>query len=169
VNDTYGHGAGDAVLVQLAKLLLHTVRASDVVVRWGGEEFLIVIRFVSRGLASGLAEKLRAAVAAYEFELPDGTILRRTCSLGAAAWPFSPTAIRAVGWERVVDVADAALYVAKHSGRDAWVTVAAGTGDAAAATEAFRADAAGAVARGEVVIDASARVFLETFPAQHVP
>ncbi|MBV9496186.1 MAG: diguanylate cyclase [Acidobacteria bacterium] len=115
VNDTYGHGAGDAVLAELADRMRQTFRASDYVVRWGGEEFLIVIRFVDRREAPELAEKLRAAVAAQPFVLPDGTLLPRTCSIGYAAWPGAPT------WERAIDLADAALYTAKKGGRNACV------------------------------------------------
>jgi len=116
VNDQYGHAAGDAVLIQLAQLLQQTFRASDHIVRWGGEEFLIVVRFVDRVHAGELAEKLRAAVAEHPFLLPDGTILRRTCSIGVAVWPLPP----AVSWDRAVDLADAALYEAKRGGRDRW-------------------------------------------------
>ena len=116
VNDTHGHAAGDAVLAELAALLVRTFRASDYVVRWGGEEFLIVIRFVDRASAGALAEKLRAAVAAHPFSLPDGTLLRRTCSIGYAAWP-----LQSLTWEQVIDRADAALYAAKRGGRDACV------------------------------------------------
>ncbi|HEX7151576.1 MAG TPA: two-component regulator propeller domain-containing protein [Thermoanaerobaculia bacterium] len=119
VNDTYGHAAGDAVLVQLAELLRTTFRASDWVVRWGGEEFLIVVRFVARERAPELAEKLRAAVDAHTFALPDGTALRKTCSIGVAVWPTSSQS-----WEQVIDLADAALYEAKRSGRNAWRAVA---------------------------------------------
>jgi diguanylate cyclase (GGDEF)-like protein len=160
VNDSYGHAAGDAVLIGLARLLQQTVRASDVVVRWGGEEFLIVIRFVDCLLMPDLAEKVRAAVATHEFPLPDGKMLRRTCSIGVAAWPFSRATPRQVAWERVIDVADGALYTAKRSGRDAWVAVSCGDGDAASAVESFRADAASAVAAGEVTIRASSRVLV---------
>jgi diguanylate cyclase (GGDEF)-like protein len=155
VNDTHGHADGDAVLAELARLLLRTVRASDVIIRWGGEEFLIVIRFVDCTHGPELAEKVRAAVAAHEFPLPDGTILRRTCSIGAAAWPFSRTAPRAVAWEHVVDLADLALYTAKRSGRNAWVYLSAGAGDPAAAVEHFRADPSAAVERGLIAVEVS--------------
>jgi diguanylate cyclase (GGDEF)-like protein len=117
VNDTHGHAAGDAVLAALGHLLRETFRASDHVVRWGGEEFLIVVRFTDRSHAPDLAEKLRAAVEAHPFTLPDGTVLQRTCSIGYAVWP-SPDA---AAFERVVDRADAALYAAKRAGRNAAV------------------------------------------------
>lgn len=121
VNDRYGHAAGDAVLVELARLLKGTFRESDHVVRWGGEEFLIVVRFVDGARAAELAEKLRSSVAGHPFILPDGTELRRTCSIGVAVWPVSP----AVSWDRAVDLADAALYEAKRGGRDRWVVAGA--------------------------------------------
>src|SRR5205085_312179 len=109
VNDTHGHAAGDAVLVQIAALLRATFRSSDSLVRWGGEEFLVVVRFVDRARASELAEKLRVAIEAHAFELPDGTILRRTGSIGWAAWPFGADDAMTERWETVVDAADTAL------------------------------------------------------------
>jgi len=156
VNDQYGHAAGDAVLVALAQLLLRTVRTADTVVRWGGEEFLIVIRFVDRACAAEVAEKLRSAVAGHPFVLPDGTSIQKTCSIGFAAWPFSPAAPRALPLERVIDLADAALYLSKHSGRNAWTGVLLGANaDPVRAAEAFREDAESAVAKGEVVMQRS--------------
>jgi diguanylate cyclase (GGDEF)-like protein len=157
VNDTHGHAAGDAVLVRTAELLRGVVRGSDAVVRWGGEEFLAVVRFADRRGAPALAEKVRAAIAATPFALPNGSVLRRTASLGFAVYPFSPANPPAVGWQEVVDAADRALYAAKRNGRDRWVGIAdGGGGDPAGALAAFRADPAGAVARGEVrVVPAS--------------
>jgi diguanylate cyclase (GGDEF)-like protein len=121
VNDTHGHAAGDAVLVQTAAVLRRVLRASDHAVRWGGEEFLAVARFIDRRRAPELAEKIRAAIAACPFSLPDGTVLHLTCSLGFAPFPFSGEHPRAIGWEEAVDRADDALYTAKRNGRDRWV------------------------------------------------
>jgi len=112
VNDTYGHAAGDAVLVQTATVLRATFRASDYIVRWGGEEFLVVARFVDRRDARELAEKLRVAVAEHDFVLPDGTTVRRTCSVGVASFPS------VLSWEQTVAQADEALYEAKRGGRN---------------------------------------------------
>jgi diguanylate cyclase (GGDEF)-like protein len=154
VNDQYGHAAGDAVLVEVARVVASTMRTSDTVVRWGGEELLIVVRFVDRAHAAEVAEKVRSAVAALEIVLPDGTMIRRTCSIGFAAWPFSPAAPRALSWERVVDLADAALYIAKHGGRNAWcgVALASHEVDPVVAAEAFREDAERAAANGLVIV-----------------
>jgi diguanylate cyclase (GGDEF)-like protein len=151
VNDTYGHAAGDVVLVQAAAVLRGVLRSSDHVIRWGGEEFLAVARFVDRRNAPELAEKVRAALAAHPFKLPDGTVLRRTCSLGFAAYPFAPSNPRAVGWEEVVDLADAGLYTAKRTGRNRWVGIEAGeTKDFKTTLERFREDAESSLARGEM-------------------
>lgn len=156
VNDEHGHAAGDAVLVQIAGLLRSTVRAADHLVRWGGEELLVVARFVDRAHGAELAEKLRAAVAAHPFALPDGVTIARTVSLGFAPFPFSPGEPRAVSWEAVVDAADAALYAAKHSGRNAWVGVDPAPGRSAAEVAASLATAPGrAAATGAVVIASS--------------
>ena len=126
VNDVHGHAAGDAVLTQTAALLRSTFRAADYLVRWGGEEFLVVVRFCDRRDGPDLAEKIRAAMEGHDFRLADGTALKRTCSIGFAAYPFSPVRQREIGWEKIVDVADLGLYAAKRSGRNGWVGIDVG-------------------------------------------
>jgi diguanylate cyclase (GGDEF)-like protein len=160
VNDTYGHDAGDAVLVQVAAILRTFFRTSDAVVRWGGEEFLVVVRFVGREHAGELAEKLRHAVELHCFALPDGRTIARTCSIGAASWPFSRNAPNALTWQEVLGIADAALYLVKESGRNGWMHIEA-PADCTAPRDAavrFRDDARAAIARGDVM--ASPRALL---------
>lgn len=123
VNDTYGHNAGDRVLEQLSRLLEEVLRDSDYLVRWGGEEFLIVARFVSRAEAPEMAERVRQAVADYLFDIGNGMHLQKTASLGFAIYPFYQQNPDALGWEQVVNVADRALYAAKKAGRDCWVGI----------------------------------------------
>jgi diguanylate cyclase (GGDEF)-like protein len=118
VNDTHGHGAGDAVLRQAAAVLSEQTRSSDYVVRWGGEEFLVVARFVSRDEGPTLAEKIRAAIASRSFPIGDDLTLALTCSVGFAAYPFSRRQPRAINWQTVIEVADRGLYAAKGSGRN---------------------------------------------------
>jgi diguanylate cyclase (GGDEF)-like protein len=145
VNDTHGHAAGDAVLQGVAAVLREHLRASDHAVRWGGEEFLAVARFVDRGVAGPLAEKLRAAVAQTPFGVDDGTRLALTCSIGFAAFPLSLRVPRALGWEDVIEAADVALYAAKRGGRNRCVGVdAADADDPLRVVEAMRAKDAGA-------------------------
>ncbi|MBY0241472.1 MAG: diguanylate cyclase [Burkholderiaceae bacterium] len=142
VNDQYGHAAGDAVLVQAAAVLRQCMRGSDHIVRWGGEEFLLLARFVERSQGPVMAEKIRVAVASHAFVLPDGTVLRKTVSIGYAACPPAPGRMDGVTLDSVQQLADTALYAAKRSWRDAWVGVSL---DAAApddAVQRFLADPA---------------------------
>lgn len=121
VNDSYGHSAGDRLLEQLAALLQKTLRESDYLVRWGGEEFLIVARATAWREAADLVERLRVVVERYRFQLGADVTLQKTCSFGFAAFPFYPLYPAALNWEQVVDRADQALYLAKRSGRNTWV------------------------------------------------
>jgi diguanylate cyclase (GGDEF)-like protein len=121
VNDEFGHAAGDRVLEQVARILEETSRASDIVVRWGGEEFLVMSRQVDRRGAASYAERIRERIRGHVFVAGDGRVLRRTCSLGFAAFPFHPGDPEAVKWEVVLGLADQGAYAAKRSGRDAWV------------------------------------------------
>jgi diguanylate cyclase (GGDEF)-like protein len=125
VNDTHGHAAGDQLLVQLSDVLTKICRESDCVVRWGGEEFLIVSRFADRDEAPLMAERIRNSIEQYNFTLPDGGILKKTCSMGYASFPFLPEQPATLSWEQVIDIADRALYAAKKSGRNRCVGIAA--------------------------------------------
>lgn len=134
INDEQGHAAGDAVLQQMRARLEPVFRESDWLVRWGGEEFLIVARGTSRRHAAELAERVRQRVAGEPFRLDDGRPLAVSCSLGFACFPLSTQ--WGPDWAATVDLADAALYQAKRSGRDAWVGVLdAGQADVAALAE----------------------------------
>jgi diguanylate cyclase (GGDEF)-like protein len=123
VNDEFGHDAGDAVLVQLCQRLRQVFRDSDFLVRWGGEEFLIVARGTSRSYAAGLAERARAVVADDPFVLADGTQICKTCSIGFVCFPPSPQHARALDWASLVKLADTALYAVKQRGRNGWLGV----------------------------------------------
>jgi diguanylate cyclase (GGDEF)-like protein len=123
VNDEFGHDAGDAVLVQLCQRLGQVFRDSDHLVRWGGEEFLIVARGTSRNHGAELAERARAVVADEPFVLADGTLVTKTCSIGFACFPPAPAFARALDWASLVKVADSALYAVKQRGRNGWLGV----------------------------------------------
>lgn len=119
VNDQHGHAAGDEVLRQVRGRLQRVFREDDYLVRWGGEEFLIVARQVDRELAPQLAERLRLAFNQDAFTLPTGDLVQ-TCSVGFACYPFLPHAPQAVSWHQVIDLADQALYLAKTAERNTW-------------------------------------------------
>ena len=89
VNDGHGHAAGDAVIREMCARLVEVFRDSDYLVRWGGEEFLVVARGTARTHAAELAERARAAVADQPFALDDGSLLSRTCSIGFCCFPLS--------------------------------------------------------------------------------
>ncbi|NJL27943.1 MAG: diguanylate cyclase [Thermoanaerobaculia bacterium] len=125
VNDTHGHRAGDMVLVQFADLLREVFRESDPLVRWGGEEFLAVARSCGRHRAAELAERVRERVATHGFDLGDGLVLEKTCSIGFACFPFFERDPAALSWQQVAAIADRCLYAAKKSQRNAWVGVLA--------------------------------------------
>ncbi len=132
VNDRFGHAAGDAVLMQMRSRLEQVFRDADYMVRWGGEEFLLVARWISRDHATDLAERARRAVAEQPFTLNDGQLIDCTCSLGFACFPIAPRFPRMLDWSETVSLADAALLLAKTRGRNGWV----GVRDAGALTEA---------------------------------
>jgi diguanylate cyclase (GGDEF)-like protein len=123
VNDRHGHAGGDAVLIQMQERLREVFRESDYLIRWGGEEFLVLARATHRDEAKVVAERIRHAVAQREFVLPDGTGLHKTCSIGFACFPFLPSEPRLISWSEVVELADQGLYLAKRSGRNAWAAV----------------------------------------------
>lgn len=125
VNDVYGHAAGDQLLVQMSALLTKICREFDFVVRWGGEEFLIVSRFTDRNEAPMMAERIRKSIEQHTFEFADGASLKKTCCIGFACFPFLPEHPDLISWEHVIDIADRALFAAKRSGRNRAVGLAA--------------------------------------------
>jgi two-component system, cell cycle response regulator len=113
VNDTYGHLAGDAVLVHLARITQATIRTEDVLARYGGEEFAVICRGIALLSAGVLGERLRARVEQENFDY-QGTRLPVTISVGVAALPEANVATSS----ELVRDADSALYEAKRSGRN---------------------------------------------------
>jgi diguanylate cyclase (GGDEF)-like protein len=124
INDWYGHDAGDRVLVEMARRISSSVRHSDVLVRWGGEEFLIVSRYTDRREAEILAARVLAAVGSTPFVLnsPEETIYR-TCSMGWAAFPWFPGDPGAVDYEEILTLADRGLNQAKRSGKNSAIGI----------------------------------------------
>ena len=120
INDTYGHRAGDRVLQQVAEVLRRQVRVGDYLVRWGGEEFLLVCRPSTRQFVPVLGERIRRAMADHSFDLGDGVHVSLTCSIGLAESGLYLNGMQSVGWEQLVELADAALYWVKENGRNGW-------------------------------------------------
>lgn len=135
VNDHYGHDVGDKVLIELAHRLSSSIRHSDILVRWGGEEFLIVSRYTDRAEAELLAQRVLSAIADIPLHLGDpGRSISRTCSLGWAAFPWFPENPRAVSFEEVLTIADRGLNRAKQAGKNCAVGMLPASGKAPAIT-----------------------------------
>jgi diguanylate cyclase (GGDEF)-like protein len=125
VNDRHGHAAGDAVLQAVAERLQAGLRGSDALVRWGGEEFLLLLPGCSNGLLPGPVERALARLGERPVTLPDGQPLRVTASAGAVCW----SAASGEPWQAALQRADDALYAAKQAGRNRGLCVA-GAADA---------------------------------------
>ena len=108
VNDVYGHLIGDIVLIEFAKILQNNVRKSDIVGRWGGEEFLIILPHANKKMAKELANKLRVLIETFHFS----KIGSKTASFGISEFTCGITA------EELLDNADKALYISKENGRN---------------------------------------------------
>ncbi|MGM0578370.1 MAG: diguanylate cyclase [Myxococcota bacterium] len=119
VNDTFGHAAGDTMLARLGEVLSESVRTEDLVVRYGGEEFLVVLVDADADTTARAAERIRVAVERLEFHAA-GTPIHKTVSLGMSVFPRDGDAF----WE-CVQRADEALYHAKESGRNRVVSASA--------------------------------------------
>jgi diguanylate cyclase (GGDEF)-like protein len=116
INDTHGHAAGDAVLVEVAARLVATLREQDLTVRWGGEEFLVYTRGLPPEQVDVMAERLLAAIGGTPVKLGAQRIAV-TASIGFATFPMLPER-RPIDWERAVDLVDKAMYLAKAHGRN---------------------------------------------------
>jgi len=126
VNDLHGHPAGDRLLQLVAERLGKVVRKSDVLVRWGGEEFLIMSRSADPSGTPAFCERILDILASEAFDLGHGVHVRKTCSVGWACFPWSRRAYEAVCVEEVIELADTALYRAKAAGRNQGVGILSG-------------------------------------------
>ncbi|MFG6412427.1 diguanylate cyclase [Roseateles sp. DC23W] len=116
INDSHGHAAGDAVLIDIARRLREAVRDDDLIVRWGGEEFLIVARTREGAFATQLAQRLLDLIGSRPV-LYEGRAIPVAASIGFASLPLPPHDLR-LSWERAIDLVDTAMYLAKSHGRN---------------------------------------------------
>jgi diguanylate cyclase (GGDEF)-like protein len=113
INDTFGHAAGDRVLVEVAARLARSMRASDMIARYGGEEFAILFPQTNRAAAAVRVETLRAQIAAFPILTAQGEELTITCSAGIAELPLD-----GLDAGTLLARADQRLLAAKRAGRD---------------------------------------------------
>ena len=114
VNDTYGHKVGDEVIIALADELRSSQRKSDIICRYGGEEFVVVLPKSSLEGIKIVAEKLRLSISSLEIDLKNAKKLKFTVSIGVSCVDFEKESTI----EQALKRADNALYVAKDSGRN---------------------------------------------------
>jgi diguanylate cyclase (GGDEF)-like protein/PAS domain S-box-containing protein len=112
-NDTLGHAAGDFILQEVGNLLLGNIREEDILSRYGGDEFVILLPEITREILSGRAEQLREQTQHHQFHFKRKIIEGITLSIGVAIFPENGKTL-----ETVLQSADIALYEAKHHGRD---------------------------------------------------
>jgi len=110
INDQFGHETGDSVLKEVSDCLTSSLRVSDIIIRWGGEEFLIVLPETEEGGLATVAEKVRKAVEGHPWMLKDGR--RITVSIGTTIKHHQDP------WLQVIEKVDTALYSAKRNGRN---------------------------------------------------
>lgn len=123
VNDTYGHDAGDLVLKQLSDLFLAITRENDAVIRWGGEEFLILLKNTKSQYLTQFAEKLGQKVKEYDFEISADKTIKLTCSIGFTNLPLDDNHPKHLTLHDAITLADKALYHSKKNGRDRWTAI----------------------------------------------
>ncbi len=123
INDEHGHHSGDMALLQVCDILRSCCGKSEQIIRWGGDEFLIVGRQSSRLGVEKLAEQIREQLAEHPYQIGGGHIGRLSGSIGLAMYPFIPGHPHALTWEQVIGIADHAAYIAKNTQRNAWVGV----------------------------------------------
>jgi diguanylate cyclase (GGDEF)-like protein len=116
VNDTYGHAAGDAVLKMIADNLRVALRETDMIVRWGGEEFLAFLPAIPRAGVEEIARRILTSISSQPIEY-QGAVIHVNVSVGFAPFPLIPGGT-ALPWERAVNLVDMALYLAKAHGRN---------------------------------------------------
>ena len=116
VNDTYGHAAGDSVLKMISDSMREILRETDMIVRWGGEEFLAFLPAIPRSGVEEIARRLLVGISSTVIEYQD-TKISVDVSIGFAPFPLVP-GTHALPWERAVNLVDMALYLAKAHGRN---------------------------------------------------
>ncbi|MGK5079520.1 diguanylate cyclase [Janthinobacterium sp. HLX7-2] len=116
INDRHGHAAGDLVLTCIAETLHEVLRETDMIVRWGGEEFLAFLPAVTRDSLDDIARRILHGVAAQAIDY-QGKTIKVQVSVGFAPYPLAPLG-QPLNWERSVNLIDMALYLAKAHGRN---------------------------------------------------
>jgi len=143
------------VLIEAARRISSAIRNSDLLVRWGGEEFLVVSRFTDRRQAAILAERVLDSLRVKPFAVGSDEVVHQTCSVGWAAFPWIEEDAGAVGYESVLKYADRGLYRAKKAGKNQAIGMAPSRDGARSvgSTEAFQASDSESAASADRIIE----------------
>ena len=117
INDRYGHAAGDVVLIEIGKRLNALTRNEDMVLRWGGEEFLIVLRRIDQAALTQFTQRVLDVIGKHPIEF-QGQRIAITISAGFITLPFADLTEQQFNWEKALQLADMALYLGKVHGRN---------------------------------------------------
>jgi diguanylate cyclase (GGDEF)-like protein len=111
INDTYGHDVGDKIIIALSEILRTSTNHRDIVARFGGEEFCMVLKNINRYSALDIFERIRSEIEKYSFTIDKETFLKFTVSIGVTMHADEPL-------DETINNADMMLYKAKNSGRN---------------------------------------------------
>jgi len=124
INDTHGHATGDLVLISISKRLQQIMREKDMLMRWGGEEFLIFLNHIPVENLTPVIERILKTVAEATV-MEDGRSISVSTSIGFISLPQAGTSNVDLNWEKALHLADTALYMAKTKGRNQAIGISA--------------------------------------------
>jgi diguanylate cyclase (GGDEF)-like protein len=126
INDACGHIVGDKILQQFAQLLMARHHLGDLIARWGGDEFLLVLQGVNAEHAIATAERIRCEITTHKFAVNEQKTLQLKCSIGMSMHPPFPDDDVLADWSVALELADMALYRTKHDGGNRSTAIIAG-------------------------------------------
>ena len=118
VNDTYGHSVGDNVLIAVSTVLKQMIRGEDILVRWGGEEFLIILYNTKPEYLEKFSKKVLEKIKETPVKVSENETIYKTCSVGYVEMPLDITNPELLNLEQMINISDYALYCAKENGRN---------------------------------------------------
>lgn len=150
INDNYGHAAGDKVLVEISRRLSKLVKNNEMLIRWGGEEFLMVLDSSSCKAIDALCQRILTTISATSI-MDEGKSIDVTISGGFINLPFAGVAEQQLNWERVLQIADMALYLSKVNGRNQVTAIDGLTVPFAQAEPHLFSDLNGAIRENQII------------------
>jgi len=123
LNDTYGHEVGDKAIVHIANILKQECRLTDTIVRWGGDEFMVLGHVHDEITLERIAERIRSTVESTPMIIDDNNTVQLSCAIGLTFYPFCAHLPKLLNWEQITAIADRAMYLAKEYKLNDWVAI----------------------------------------------